>query len=60
MTKRGLRIVNTNCKFDPNVHEVLAQENGDDDGKIIEVFSKGYFLNDKLIRPSKVKIIKVK
>lgn len=51
-------------KFDPALHEVTAkkkceQENcsGNDEGIIVEVFSLGYLLKGRLIRPARVKII---
>lgn len=39
--------------FDPNYHEALRQENGKE-GIILEEIQKGYMLNDKLLRPSRV------
>jgi molecular chaperone GrpE len=39
--------------FDPNFHEALRQDKGDE-GIVIEEFQKGYMLNDKLLRPSRV------
>ncbi|MBN2092250.1 nucleotide exchange factor GrpE [candidate division KSB1 bacterium] len=48
--------------FDPNFHEaLLLQEVSDEqDGKILEVWEKGYFLGESLLRPSKVKVGKKK
>lgn len=49
--------------FDPNVHESVAfvdTENKNEDGKILEVIQKGYMLNGKHIRTSKVKIGKLR
>jgi len=44
-------------KFDPYKHEVLLKEESDKpEGTILEEFQKGYMLNDKVIRHSKVKI----
>ena len=44
-------------KFDPYRHEVLMKEPSDkDDGTILEEFQKGYMLNDRVLRHSKVKI----
>jgi len=47
-------------KFDPNFHEVImeAESKGKEPGIIIEEFKKGYVLNNKVIRPSRVKISK--
>jgi len=46
-------------KFDPNLHEALEQVEGvGESGKIVEVIQKGYLLNGKLLRASKVKVRK--
>lgn len=39
--------------FDPNFHEAIRQDKGKE-GTIIEEVVKGYMLNDRLLRPSKV------
>lgn len=45
--------------FDPYRHEAIMQEESDEEkGKVIEEFQKGYMLNDKLLRHSKVKVSK--
>ena len=44
-------------KFDPYKHEVLMKEESDKpEGTILEEFQKGFLLNDKVLRFSKVKI----
>ena len=44
-------------KFDPYKHEVLMKEESDKpEETILEEFQKGYMLNDKVLRHSKVKI----
>lgn len=45
-------------KFNPLYHEALEIVNGDEDDKIIEEVIKGYELNNKVIRPAKVKVMK--
>lgn len=46
-------------KFDPNLHEAVAEEESESENEIIlEEMQKGYKLNNKIIRPSKVKISK--
>lgn len=47
-------------KFDPYKHEALLTENNDDyeNNEIIEDLQKGYTLNSKVIRYSKVKVCK--
>jgi len=39
--------------FDPHLHEAVRQDKGKE-GMVIEEVQKGYKLNDKLLRPSKV------
>jgi len=44
-------------KFDPYLHEAIAQtESDEDDEMILEEFQKGYKFCDKVLRPAKVKI----
>ena len=59
LEKEGLKVISVDGDFDPNFHEALIQEEGKEDGKIIEELQKGYMLNDKVIRASKVKISKM-
>ena len=46
--------------FDPNFHEALMQEENKDlpEHTIIDEMQKGYLLNDRVIRTSKVKVSK--
>ena len=39
--------------FDPNFHEALRQDKGEE-GFVIEEFQKGYMFRDKLLRPARV------
>ena len=43
-------------KFDPNVHEVLSQIESDEheENTVIEEYSRGYFLNDRVLIPARV------
>ncbi len=54
----GLRpIKSTGEKFDAYKHEVLLKEESDKpEGTILEEFQKGYMLNEKVLRFSKVKV----
>ncbi len=61
LKKQGIKAIDTkDKKFDPNFHEALMRLESDslEDNKIIEEFQKGYLLNDRLIRTSKVKVSK--
>ena len=59
LEKEGLKTIKTDGKFDPKTHEALIQEVGKENEEILEEIQKGYTLNDKVIRASKVKISKV-
>ena len=60
LEKEGLRKIEClGKKFDPNFHEVMLQEESDqEEGTILEELQKGFMLNDRVIRFSKVKISK--
>jgi molecular chaperone GrpE len=51
----GLREIPTEGGFDPNLHEALCTGEGEE-GRIIEVFQKGYFLGSNVLRHAKVKV----
>ena len=48
--------------FDPHSHEVLMQEESEavEEGTVLEELQKGYTLGDRVIRTSKVKVVKKK
>lgn len=54
----GLIPIDTSGTFDPNLHEAVATETTDavPPNTIVEELQKGFFLNDKLIRPALVKV----
>ncbi len=58
--KCGLKEVPADGQFDPNLHEAVMQEEveGMESGKILQVFQKGYQVNDRIIRHSMVKVAK--
>jgi len=58
LEKQGLKKIETKGNFNPKFHEALIQEPGETEGKILEELQKGYTLNDKLLRASRVKISK--
>lgn len=51
-----------NKPFDPNLHEAVIHEETDqhEDGTIIAELQKGYKLNDRVLRPTMVKVAKKK
>ena len=58
LENNGLQEIPAEGKFDPNYHEALCTVDGDEDDMIAEVFQKGYTLNGKVIRFTKVKVTK--
>lgn len=58
LENEGLKTIEAvGCEFDPNVHEALLTEESDQgDNIILEELQKGYYLRDKIIRPSRVKV----
>jgi len=52
----GLREIPSDGAFDPSLHEALCTVDGEEDDMIAEVFQKGYTLNGKVLRYSKVKV----
>ena len=61
LNKKGLKEIEALHKpFDHNLHYGVAYEESEefDDGIVIDVLQKGYTVNDKLIRPSMVRICK--
>lgn len=49
----GLEQIGTDGQFDPNLHEAVDTQEGEDN-KILKVVRKGYTLNGKVLRPAQV------
>ncbi len=47
-------------EFDPYYHEAIEtiEKEDEESGRVVEEVQKGYLLNGKVIRPSKVKVVK--
>lgn len=61
LKEHGIKPIETENKiFDPHLHEALMQAEDEKlpEHTIVEEFQKGYFLNDRVIRTSKVKVSK--
>ena len=61
LKKHGVERIETAGKdFDPNFHEALMQIESDqhEDNKIVSEMEKGYLLNGRLLRPSRVCVCK--
>lgn len=56
LKKQGIKEIEAiDQPFDPNLHEAILHGSGKKD-LIVEELEKGYLLNDKVLRPSKVKV----
>ncbi|MGB2768907.1 MAG: nucleotide exchange factor GrpE [Candidatus Zixiibacteriota bacterium] len=63
LEKEGLKEIEAVCKpFDPNFHEAVTQCESEEheEGIVADEMCKGYMLNEKLLRPSKVVVSKGK
>ena len=61
LKKHGVeRIESVGVNFDPNIHEALMQMESPDheDNQVVSEMEKGYLLNGRLIRPSRVCVCK--
>lgn len=60
LKSQGVKEIDSmNCKFDVDIHEAVAKVPVDEKGKkgmVVDVVLKGYYLQDKVIRHSKVVI----
>ena len=59
-TKLGVSEIEAiDCEFDPNLHNAVMHEQDETKSKnlIVEEFSKGYKLEDRVIRHSLVKVV---
>ena len=61
LRKRGVAPIDAlGVDFDPHFHMAVSYEpsEGRRDGEVIEEFTRGYMLGDRLLRPSMVKVAK--
>ncbi len=56
LEKYEIKEVNTECEFDPNLHEALMTVESNTPNKIVQVFEKGYLYKNRLLRPAKVSV----
>jgi molecular chaperone GrpE len=59
--KRGVKPIDSlGADFDPHFHMAVAHEPADGrrEGEVVEEFSRGYMLGDRLLRPAMVKVAK--
>ncbi|MFZ3129760.1 MAG: nucleotide exchange factor GrpE [Desulfosporosinus sp.] len=59
LSKEGLKAMDAvGQPFDPNLHEAVLREASDEhpENTVVEVLQKGYYLKEKVLRPSMVKV----
>ncbi len=56
LINEGVKEIPTQGDFDPELHEGIATVPGEKSGQIAEVLQKGYTLNDRVLRPARVKV----
>ena len=56
LVKEGLTEIETDCPFDPHVHEALLTQQHEqaEPGSVLEVVQRGYRLGDRVVRPARV------
>lgn len=61
LSSQGVEEIPTTGKFDPNLHDAVAQEESSEgeDGQILRVTRRGFRLRDRLLRPASVVVSKV-
>jgi molecular chaperone GrpE len=60
LENQGVTEVPVDKGFDPNMHEALMVMEGDEDGKVAQVYQKGYLMNGRVLRTAKVVVTKKK
>ena len=61
LSLNGLQVIDNSGTIDPSMHEVVntvAATDEQSENNIVEVLQKGYLLNNRVLRPSKVTIAK--
>ena len=61
LEQHGIKQIDTtNAKFDPNLHQAIAEVpgNGKPAGTIVDVVQVGYVIGDRLLRPAMVTVAK--
>lgn len=60
LERHGVKEIEEVGEFDPNLHEAMfhVESENNESGTIVAVLQKGYKLNDRVIRPTKVSVAK--
>src|SRR3989338_5691145 len=61
LVQEGVEEIETEgAQFDPHIHEAIEVIEGPNEGSIVKVLTKGYKINDRVIRPAKVVVERAK
>ena len=60
LERYGVKAVDVSGKFDPNLHQAIAEVpgNGKPAGSIVDVVQSGFMIGDRLLRPAMVTVAK--
>jgi molecular chaperone GrpE len=60
LERYGVKAVATDGRFDPNLHQAIAEVpgNGKAPGSIVDVVQSGYMIGERLLRPAMVTVAK--
>lgn len=60
LEKHGVKVIENYDEFNPNLHEAMFHQESENhqSGEIIAVLQKGYQMNDRVLRPTKVSVAK--
>jgi len=60
LERYGVKMVDTSGKFDPNLHQAIAEVpgNGKPAGSIVDVMQTGFMIGERLLRPAMVTVAK--
>ena len=60
LERYGVKMVDTSGKFDPNLHQAIAEVpgNGKPTGTIVDVMQTGFMIGERLLRPAMVTVAK--
>ena len=56
LNKEGVKEMEAGDQFNPELHEAIEIVKGEEDDKIVEVVQKGYLIQDKVLRPARVRV----
>ncbi len=56
LEKNNIRKIKENKEFNPEKHEAIEKVENEEENKIVEIVKRGYMFNEKVLRPTIVKV----